>query len=299
MVAGRSAALAAGIVVYQPDPGLLKALICSLIGQVDHIFLYRNSPVAAPLVEDVHNHQDRFIVLGEERNLGLGVAHNAIIEAALARGVERILLFDQDSSPPADLVGELLVRMEDLISAGERPAVVGPRPISHEGTPYKAPRPLARAGSMPQGTNMPVEFLVSSGSLINGAAFREIGPFRDDFFIDAIDIEWCLRARFKGFSCWMATDLPMGHRLGAGIVRLPLVGVHLVRQPPGRVYTFVRNELALFRLRHVPRRWKARAAVRLVAYTIGQTMYASQRRATVRALARGWWDGLRGRLGAP
>jgi rhamnosyltransferase len=299
MAGERSAGLAGGIVAYRPDPVDLKALICSLMHQVDHLVLYRNSSVAEDLFDVVQRHRDRLLVLGQEHNLGVGVAHNRIIEAAMARGIERIILFDQDSSPSPDLVGELLVRMQGLIRAGERPAIVGPRPVGRDGQTYKAPRPLARAEAMAQGPNVPVEFLISSGSLINGAAFREIGPFRDDFFIDAIDIEWCLRARAKGFTCWMATDVPMGHRLGDGAVRLPVAGAYLVLQPPARAYTFVRNQLALFRLGHVPRSWKARAAARLVAYTIGQTICASQRRAVVRSLARGWWDGLLGRLGPP
>jgi rhamnosyltransferase len=288
--------LAAGIVAYEPDPTLLAALVRSLLRQADLVLVYRNSGVP-PLLSGPGECQDRLVVLGDERNLGLGVAHNRIVEAAMARGIERILLLDQDSTPSGDLAGRLLKRMQGLIGLGARPAVVGPRPVDLDGTAYRTPRMLKDPA--PRGCNVPVEFLIASGSLIDGSAFRRVGAFREDFFIDAIDLEWCLRARAMGFTCWMATDVAMEHRLGAGIMRLPWVDLHLVRQPPLRAYTFVRNQFFLFRLTHIPWRWKARALVRLAIYTIGQLVAASQRRATARLLARGWWDGLRGHLGPP
>jgi rhamnosyltransferase len=277
---------------------LLKALIRSLSGQVEYIFLYRNSSIERLLVDVIDCHQHQLIILGDEHNLGIGAAHNEIMKAALARGIERVLLFDQDTSPSSGLAEELLSRMESLIRGGTRPAVVGPRPIAADGRPYKIPRPLAVTNA-PRGNIIPVESVISSGSLINGAAFREVGPFRDDFFIDAVDIEWCLRARSKGFTCWMATDVLLCHRLGQGIIRLPVIGMHLVRQPPERAYTFVRNSLVMFRLGHVSPSWKARAAARLLAYTVGQIIYSPRRRSAVRALVHAWWDGLRGHLGSP
>jgi|KBSSwiStaDraftv2_1062776.scaffolds.fasta_scaffold12111_8 rhamnosyltransferase len=291
--------LAAGIVAYRPDPGLLARLISSLAPQVDLLLLYRNSSIPAHLFDLAQIHVDRIRVIGNGRNLGLGVAYNRIVDAAMACGIERILLFDQDSSVPLDLGAALLSRMQCLIEQGERPAVVGPRPITSDDECYKIPRRSSRVKAESVGANLPLQFVISSGSLIDGASFRDIGPFRDDFFIDGIDIEWCLRAGSRGYSCWMATDVPMEHRLGAGVVRMPLSGAHIVRQPPTRVYTLVRNQLALLRLGHVPVEWKARVAARLVVHTVGQAMYSSHRTSTVRALARGWRDGLLGRLGPP
>jgi rhamnosyltransferase len=290
---------AAGIVAYEPDAMLIGGLIASLIRHVDLLLIYRNSRVPPFVCELAREYRDRLVSLGDESNLGLGVAHNRIVEAAMASGIERIFLFDQDSMASGELVGQLLDRMQSLIRRGARPAVVGPRPICYDGTGYKAPHSPGLGGVSSGGNNVPVEFVISSGSLINGAAFREIGAFREDFFIDAIDIEWCLRARSKGFTCWMATDVTMKHRLGSGVLRIPVADVRIVRQPPARAYTFVRNQLILFRLKHVPWRWKVRTLVRLAAYTITQSVCASHRRAAVRSLAHGWWDGLRGRLGPP
>src|SRR5262245_51766498 len=177
MMAAREPVLAAGIVVYRPEPGPLKALIASLLRQVDVLYLYRNSPIPADLLGGMPAHGKQLQFLGDGRNAGLGVAYNRMVEAAMACSIEHILLFDQDSTVPPGLPGELLVRLRSLIDTGERPAVVGPRPIDREGRPYKVPGrcpEAARAGAV-----VPVQFVISSGSLIDARAFREIGAFRE------------------------------------------------------------------------------------------------------------------------
>ena len=82
--------------------------------------------------------------------------------------------------------------MDSLHRAGVRPAVIGPRPVAPNppGNAHKAPtihphRPGTRIGSAE-----PVWFVISSGSLISLAALSDVGGFEDDFFIDAIDVEW-------------------------------------------------------------------------------------------------------------
>ena len=83
------------------------------------------------------------------------------------------------------------------------------------------------------------------------------------------------------------------------MIRIPLIDVHLVRQPPGRITTFIRNQLAMFRLAHIPLAWKARAALMLTVHSIAQVIASRQKRAMLNAVWRGWADGLRGRLGPP
>jgi rhamnosyltransferase len=295
----RPRSVAAGIVAFRPEPRQLERLLAALLPQADLLLVYRNSPLPDSCSALAREHPSRIELVGDCRNLGLGIAYNRIVEAALVRGVERVLLLDQDSLPPPDLCAALAARMQGLSDAGERPAVAGPCPVSEDGRLYKLPSRARPGEAKPRGGTIPLQFVISSGSLIDAAAFRAVGPFREDFFIDAIDVEWCLRARSRGYTCWMAADLPMPHRLGSGVVRLPVSGMHLVRQPATRAYTFVRNQLALLRLGHVPPAWKARAMVRLVLYTAGHALYAPHRRTALRLLARGWRDGLSGRLGPP
>jgi rhamnosyltransferase len=139
-------------------------------------------------------------------------------------------------------------------------------------------------------------FLISSGSLIDLAAFAEIGPFREDFFIDGIDIELCFRARARGFRTIMAMDEEMPHRLGQGTIRVPLLNLRFVDNTPARLLTYARNQVAMMRLPHVPGWWKRHAAAVIAAHLICGVVRGFRGR-EIAAILRGIGAGLRQRLG--
>jgi rhamnosyltransferase len=177
-------------------------------------------------------------------------------------------------------------------------AVVGPRPRRAE-PDAKAPRYSRRAAVQPVGDLVPVDFLATSGSLIDLAAFRRIGPFRVDYFIDAVELEWCFRAWAAGYGCWMAQDATIGHRVGAGIIRAPRLGIAMPRQPLFRMATYLRNSVYGWRLGHIPLRWKLRQAVYLPVQVALYWRDAGYRPAVLARLVRAVFDGFAGRLGRP
>jgi len=56
--------------------------------------------------------------------------------------------------------------------------------------------------------------VLTSGSLVLVDAFQAIGGFRDEFFIDCLDHEYCLRARANGFRVAMTSKPVMEQRIG-------------------------------------------------------------------------------------
>ena len=298
LVTNQRRRVAAGIVAYYPDGDLLNQILSSLRGQTDLVFLFCNSPLPPAVREHARSFTPNALLLGTEANVGLGAAYNQIIAAASAYGFEDILLFDQDSSPPASLVANLLQNIADLDRQGLRPGVIGPTPIHPDRHAYKIPYQSREAFPI-HSSCRPVAFVISSGSLIRVSAYSEIGPFREDFFIDGIDLEWCFRAQAKGYSCWVSDSVRMAHRLGIGLVRIPLLNIHLVRQPPNRIYTMIRNTLAMFRLPHVTFLWKARGFATAFGHTVLQPFVTEDPRSMLRMIARAWFDGSLGRLGPP
>ena len=291
---------AVGIVAFNPDPVKLTRLVHAIADGAARVFIYCNSPLQPDLIGALSARcADRLALLGDQTNAGLGRAYNQIVLTAKREAFHRVLLFDQDSLAPENLVADLNDRMDRLRHEGDRPAIVGPLPVSASADAFKQPRVFSRPRLEAKGANHPVEFLISSGSLIDCGAFDAIGPFREDFFIDAVDIEWCLRAWSMGYSCWMATDLKMEHELGAGIIRIPLVNVLLAKQPPRRIYCFIRNQLAMLRLPHVPVRWKIRVVPQLILHSGAQVAHADSHARMLRSVLLGWWDGARGALGPP
>lgn len=288
----------AGIVVYFPDATHLDRLVRTLAAEVRTIVIYANSPVDPEMEERLRTAAGRTLleVVRPGENGGLGAAYNALADRALAERQDYFFLLDQDSLPDTQTVSSLRALFGLLDGAGERAALVGPRPVDADRRPFKVsagpPRTDLGFGARRSA------FVISSGSLVRTEAAKAIGAFRADYFIDAIDIEWCMRANALGYSTWLADGIAMAHSLGQGVIRLPF-GIRMVRQPPRRLYTFLRNQLDMLRLPHVPgaykRKWLMILPLRIIVYVCHDRF----RLATCLAIWRGLSDGARGRLGPP
>ncbi len=288
----------AGIVLFKPDASQVRANLAALLDQVDLLILYLNSPLSS---EDAASftalaEPDRLLFLGDGSNRGLGVAYNAMAELARAREARHLLLLDQDSSPTIDLLPGLVDAFRRLMDAGKTVATVGPAIQTLTGEAHQPPRP-PRPSPGPIPGILPAEAVISSGSLISMDALSAVGPFRDDFFIDMIDTEWSLRAWTRGYGTWMTERVSMRHALGGGTVRA--FGSTIVLHSPARLYTAIRNQTAMLRLRHVPWRWRAIFLASLPLRVLAYLRHAPARHATLKAIWLGIFDGVRGKLGDP
>lgn len=286
----------AGIVTFKPDPADLVQLV-SLIGHTTaQVVVFANSPLSADLQEAIHGASSspvRFLSPG--KNVGLGKAYNEIAAIAAESDSEFLLLFDQDSTPSRDMVPRLEAMAESLRARGSRPALVGPLPVNAAGEPFKIPYLENHPNS--EGFAA-VSFAISSGSLIALDALAAVGSFNEDLFIDAVDIEWCFRARARGWSVWLGMNVPMSHRLGLGMIEVPL-GIQMADQPPHRLYTYFRNQTALLRMPHVPLAWKFRF---VASVPLRSCVYGMRQRPgllTLKAIGLGLLDGIRLKLGSP
>lgn len=287
--------MAAATVLYRPDPVVLDGLLAPLVAAGLRILIFVNGGVSDDIEDRLKQLPDARLIRSPG-NIGLGAGLNAVVEAARAEGYGHIALFDQDSSPDIALLPRLLERFKTLAGHPIPPAVIGPLLVAPENEAFLPPwysrRPMDGAGALATA----VDFLPTSGSLVSIAAWTEIGPFRADYFVDGIDVEWCFRAWSRGYSCILAEDLHMVHRWGHAEepgVRRP----QILRQSDLRIYFYLRNAAHGLRLPHLPRRWRARVALRLAAQAgvlLSARRFARPTRALVwRALRDGW----AGRLG--
>ena len=290
--------IAAGIVTYNPDTAQLYRLVKTLSLRLDCIYLFNNAPLE-PSLRDALTVNDGLRFIDADGNFGVGVGLNVIALAASRDGFERLIVFDQDSRAWPGMIERLEVAFDQLEASRRKPVAVGPRLVAPSGdAAFKAPAYRPRPGVMAEGPLQPVEFLPTSGSLFNLRALRETGLFRADYFIDAIDLEWSFRAWSRGVTCWLASDVPMEHTVGQGVIDLPF-GLKMPSQKPFRMYCHLRNTVYGFRLAHVPLRWKLKQAVYMALQIIGYSLHHRFARGTVGPLFAGLRDGLLGRLGPP
>ncbi|MDP4005826.1 glycosyltransferase family 2 protein [Methylobacterium sp. NEAU K] len=289
--------LALGIPLFRPDRD-----------QVDRVLAQARSGYAAVIAFDDGGDAGRLAaadaerlaragvtLLSEGRNRGIAEALNRIAEAARAAGAETLLLLDQDAAPPAGLAAALLAALGRLRDAGIPAAVVGPRPAPAAG--HKAPAYPGRPGAPVRDGLVPVQFLATSGSLIDLDALARVGPFRADFFIDGVELEWCFRAWSLGFGCYLARDVAIPHRVGCGVIRG--FGIAMPRQPLFRMATYLRNAVYAWRLPHVPLRWKLAQAAYLPLQAGLYWADSGWRPAVLIRLLAAARDGALGRLGPP
>jgi rhamnosyltransferase len=98
-----------------------------------------------------------------------------------------------------------------------------------------------------------VENLPTSGSLNSIKVFEEVGNFRDEFFIDYIDTDYCMRVRERGFVVIISPKICMQHPLGyykpSKLYKFLCGRLMVTNYPSFRHYYWTRNGIILIRER--------------------------------------------------
>jgi len=297
--------ICAVIVTYHPEYDLLSKVIGSLLTQVDHICVVDNSDDSGVKIwfDSEKIKGAHLISMGENR--GVAGAHNQGLRWAKKIGAQFLLLVDQDSIPKPDMVSVLHSSFEQLLKCGKKVSAVGPR-YHHDGSggtsnfirfgliKFKQVRcDLNKTGQV-----MPVDFLISSGSLISCDVLETVGEMEEGLFIDHVDTEWYLRAKSKGYQAYGVCDAVMDHRLGEGLYRIWLGRWrYLPRHSPLRHYYIVRNSLLLYRRRYSPIKWIINDIVRLGVIILFYSAVQPPRWERIKMLSLGIMHGLQGRTG--
>ena len=88
-----------------------------------------------------------------------------------------------------------------------------------------------------------ISHCISSGMIISTRYFDEIGPFRDDLFIDWVDNEWCWRANNLGFKIIGSGKVFLEHKMGDELIDLKLT--KFTKRNRERNYYIIRNAFYL------------------------------------------------------
>jgi len=237
-------------------------------------------------------------------NLGAAGAWAAGLSyAALEKGHDWVWTFDDDSVPQAGVLDSMLSGLQELGGAGQEVGMVVPMPVNREtGTLYP---PLFWHDGFVWPTveqaRQPVWFAdlaIASGCLVRREAIQDVGLPRADFFMDAFDLEYCLRLRKRKYKIAVITRAEMTHEIGnTRKINLPGYKRQWMNQPPWREYYIGRN-LAYLAWRLYPN-WKTKLSMaRYLAVHFAQVLlFSSHGLACATRMIQGLGDGLRGRLG--
>lgn len=228
--------------------------------------------------------EKRIILIENETNRGVAVALNIGMAWARKHAFAWCLTFDQDTIPDMDMVSQM-GRSFFALKDPERAAVLAPcyrEPSEDQADPLS-------------GAFEEKKVLITSGSLCSVALCAEIGPFREAFFIDLVDFEYCLRARRKGFKVCQLQKCLMTHFVGR-ITRHWVLGrkISVYNHPPFRWYFICRNHWILI-TEYLPHdaRWSLLGMRNLLQMLLAMTVFEKQRLRRWRFVWLGLWDGIR------
>ncbi len=274
------------VVLYNPDPHIVERQYNGLIPQVDGIIYIDNGSVDTGFNKKLHGLKTTLISNGE--NLGLAKAQNQGIELAHKKNADVVLFLDQDSLLPENFVNNLMNCFRKA-SNSMKVALVGP---TVRNMIYKDSNNLlgiVLCGIFKKNIDVreltPVSFCISSGSIVPMSVLHDVGLMEDKLFIDGIDIEWCLRARHKGYQIIQTNSTFLDHCLGDG--RDKRVESH----SPLREYYIMRNSTWMIRQKHIPLGYR----IRKIFSAIGRIClsFKSLNMEYVKSDLRGFKDGLR------
>jgi len=230
-----------------------------------------------------------FQLIENGENLGVAEALNQGVRWAHDLGYPWVILFDQDSGITDGFMSYMFSAWESHPER-ERVGSLHPRYVDPD-TGIEEAVPRARDDS-------PV-LPMTSGSLMPVWIFDKIGWFASEYFIDAVDWEYCFRIRAAGYLLADARQARLLHSPGSP-ARATILGrsFHLSHHSAIRRYYISRNSIVVCRKYFFSfPRWILTVVYRHLRETITCLLAEENRARKLRNFLLGTWDGLFGRMG--
>lgn len=177
--------IAAAITLYNPEETVYEYIL-ELRKIFPHIYLFDNTENAEVLQKSKKQlKQEGITYFSKGENMGLAYGLNVCCTRAYKDSFPWIMLFDQDSI----ITQELICQMKDFINQynDEKLAIVTPMIADFNRRCVKDDKAKRK------------KTVITSGMILKLDAYVKTGKFLNALFVDAVDIEYCLRLGQKGY----------------------------------------------------------------------------------------------------
>ena len=278
------------IVTYHPDNDFPQRAKIA-VDQFDLTILVDNGSIGEELrmLQEMALNSD--IELVENGiNVGIAAALNRGCRAAFASRYEWVVLLDQDTliSPVM-----LSVLADVFLGVENQKTMLGSNyHDAHKGRDF-----ISCTGN--DAVYRERKTLITSGTLMSLEMFREIGEFREDYFIDSVDHEYCLRARRHGYRVIISCQPLMTQRIGAGAENGRRQHRFMsFNHSAQRKYFIARNTVATAKLYLFQEpAWSVRQGWRLAMDLTSIILYEKNKARKLRAFLMGLFHGIFGKMG--
>lgn len=268
------------VTAYFPNLEKFQANIATYAEQLDHLFIWENTPKEKSRVATLFEGQEKITVYTTGENEGIAKALNTIAKWAIEHGYEYILTMDQDSSFEAGDFQEYL----HIISQNDRDDIGLWTPA------YK------NTGSEQL---LEKEVTMTSGSIVKASTLQACGFFWEDLFIDLVDSEFCFRIRNKHYRIIQVSPIILNHQLG--YKKVNKWGIVTINYSALRTYYIVRNWFLVYK-QYPQQLIAAYSKKNFYVYTlfyrsIKIALFEDHKIAKLKALSLGIYHGLSGKSG--
>ena len=239
-------------------------------------------------------------------NYGLSTALNIGLQLAGKEKYENIFLLDQDSRPFENFFKEMLKFKEEIDILISNCALYVPNFYDRNSKTFAKFPSLTRfslkhstCDVMQSGPCSRATIAITSGTLINYTKYQKIGPLKDEYFIDFIDNEYCLRLYTLGYRLAINCDVTLDHAIGARTVR-KFIGFSIKPNfhPSLRRYYIARNGIrtSLAYGCHYPS-YIPLILARMIHEFFSIILFENSKYIKIKAIMYGIYHGIIGRMG--
>jgi len=285
--------ISAVIVTFNPDSEFPQRL-ASLREQVDSVLIFDNNSTDKRAVAMLHeiSCQTNIHVLINPENVGIATALNKGINLSIDKGYQWVLTLDQDTV----VLGKLVDNFAIVYEACDFKNQIGVIGLNYKDPHTGYERDICTNNSLYK----EVGSVITSGSLVSIPAFIKTGLFREDFFIDQIDHEYCLRLKNLGYKIIFSFQVGMLHPVGEMQIHNFLwKQFEITNHKPFRRYYIMRNYTVLqMEYSNKKYTWIINKVIkRLYEEAFKIFLFENQKFVKTYAMMLGVWDGIRGKMG--
>ena len=286
--------LASIVVLYYPVINELKKNLIQLQKNFSVVIVVNNSiDIDLSFLKS-----KKITVINNQNNLGLAKALNIGVTYAKKRGFSYFAFFDQDTSIPNNYSKCMMENINNYLIKNKS-AIFCPtffNILTSKINKINILKLFYISKTLPSLNKFSYPtYCITSGSIISDNIFNKIGKFEEDLFIDLVDTEFCMRAKYFGFKTVQINQVVINHNLG--VKYLQFLNHKIQIHSPLRTYYFFRNSFYLYSLKHISFNWIFVDFYRNFFRLLFYTFFLKNRFTYIKYIINGCYHGIVKRLG--
>lgn len=228
----------AAVITFNPNIEQLYKNAQRILSQVDDLVIYDN---CSDNIADIKSKLPDVQIIKNATNIGLPINYNRAVSLAKSKGYKWLLIMDQDTLIPDNLIEEYQKYM-----SWDKVAIICPQ---YWDINLSTKEEFIK--EIPNDEFNYVDRCISSASLNNVDIAVEIGGFDEKMFIDYVDFDYCRNCINHGYKILRSNECVIEHQIGkAKTVNFLGKKLSCNNHPPMRKYYIFRNTVYYARKYH-------------------------------------------------